>query len=118
MVNNFGSPNACLDRFTELSDNPPQFTGRKKTVAKCTFGIAYNHLRRCSRCWSGRVAYVTEWNDFKRKNEKEWSQVMNLVSFIVQRVVITLTILLGLRVVGVSAFGIFVECAFIELFLI
>lgn len=86
MVNNFGSTNACLDRFTELSSNPPNFTGRKKQVAKCMFGIAYNHLLRCSRSWAGRVAYVTEWNDFKRKNEKEWGQVMQLVSLIIDQV--------------------------------
>ncbi|QRV83849.1 transmembrane protein [Ceratobasidium sp. AG-Ba] len=77
VVNNYGTPQACLDRFTVLSERPPAFTG--EYLRWVIFFIPFNanaHLERCSRAWAGRIAYVSEWRSFKTKNEREWSQVM------------------------------------------
>ncbi|QRW12504.1 hypothetical protein RhiLY_11503 [Ceratobasidium sp. AG-Ba] len=79
VVNNFGTPQACLDRFTVLSEKPPVFTGQFAPWIK--YFIAPNanaHLELCSRAWAGRIAYVSEWRNFKAKNELEWTQILCL----------------------------------------
>ncbi|KAG9085571.1 hypothetical protein FRC07_013344, partial [Ceratobasidium sp. 392] len=84
VVNNYGTPQACLDRFTPLSVNPPTFTGPYKAWASYFIGAGADaHLARCSRAWAGRIAYVTEWRNFKSKNETEWNQVMQLACVLV-----------------------------------
>ncbi|KAG9091609.1 hypothetical protein FRC06_000493 [Ceratobasidium sp. 370] len=84
VVNNFGTTQACLDRFTVLSDKPPAFSGPYASRAKLFIGAdADAHLMRCSRAWAGRTAYVTEWRNFKSKNEREWTQVMYLACVLI-----------------------------------
>lgn len=80
LVNNYGTVDACLDRFTALADSPPVFTNNSALLANLmfSFGPQY-HLMRCSRAWSGRIAYVTEWHYFKSKNEHEWKRLVELV---------------------------------------
>lgn len=58
VINNFASQDACLDRFITLSDSPVKFTGVNALLVLCTFGVANKHLARCSRAWSGRIAYT------------------------------------------------------------
>ncbi|KAG8683698.1 hypothetical protein FRC08_014127, partial [Ceratobasidium sp. 394] len=84
VVNNFGTTGACLDRFTVLSEKPPVFRGTYASCAMYFVGAGVDgHLARCSRAWAGRIAYVTEWRNFKSKNELEWSQVMYLACVLV-----------------------------------
>ncbi|KAG8680250.1 hypothetical protein FRC08_016435 [Ceratobasidium sp. 394] len=84
VVNNFGTPGACLDRFTVLSEKAPMFSGSYASRARFFFGAGADaHLMRCSRAWAGRIAYVTEWRNFKTKNELEWTQVMCLACVLV-----------------------------------
>ncbi|KAG9094980.1 hypothetical protein FS749_011366 [Ceratobasidium sp. UAMH 11750] len=84
VVNNFGSIGACLDRFTVLSDKPPVFNGPYAFRAMFFVGAGADaQLTRCSRAWVGRIAYVTEWRNFKSKNEFEWTQVMYLACALV-----------------------------------
>ncbi|KAG9126067.1 hypothetical protein FRC07_005045 [Ceratobasidium sp. 392] len=79
VVNSFGTTGACLDRFTGLPENPPVFHGPCAFWARLFVGTGADaHLTRCSRVWAGRVAYVTEWRNFKSKNELEWNQIMYL----------------------------------------
>ncbi|KAG8791672.1 hypothetical protein FRC12_008462 [Ceratobasidium sp. 428] len=82
-VNSFGGSDACLDRFTVLGEKPEAFSGANQACARLTFGVADAHLARCRRTWAGRIAYVTEWRNFKAKNEKEWAQVTQLASILV-----------------------------------
>ncbi|KAG9091792.1 hypothetical protein FS749_016243 [Ceratobasidium sp. UAMH 11750] len=84
VVNNFGSIGACLDRFTVLSDKPPAFNGPFAFRARFFVGAGADaQLARCSRAWAGRIAYVTEWRNFKSKNELEWTRVMYLACVLV-----------------------------------
>lgn len=84
VVNNYGTPQACLDRFTILSEQPPAFTGPYANYTKYFIGADANaHLERCSRAWAGRIAYVSEWRNFKAKNELEWSQIMWLACVLI-----------------------------------
>ncbi|KAG9087394.1 hypothetical protein FRC06_002567 [Ceratobasidium sp. 370] len=79
VVNNFGMTGACLDRFSALSEQEPAFSGQYASWARLFIGAGPNtHLARCSRAWAGRIAYVTEWRNFKSKNELEWTQAMYL----------------------------------------
>ncbi|KAG8735033.1 hypothetical protein FRC10_011073 [Ceratobasidium sp. 414] len=82
-VNNFGGPDACLDRFVVLSEQPESFAGSNLALARLTFGSADTHHARCRRTWAGRTAYVTEWRNFKAKNEKEWAQITQLACVLV-----------------------------------
>ncbi|KAG9085615.1 hypothetical protein FS749_004287 [Ceratobasidium sp. UAMH 11750] len=82
-VNNYGGSDACLDRFVVLSEKPESFAGGNLALARLTFGAADTHLARCRRTWAGRIAYVTEWRNFKAKNEKEWTQITQLASVLV-----------------------------------
>jgi hypothetical protein len=83
-VNNFGSNEACLDRFTVLSEKPLSFSGPYASRARFFVGAgADTHLSRCSRAWAGRIAYVTEWRNFKSKNELEWAQIMYLACVLI-----------------------------------
>ncbi|KAG9091675.1 hypothetical protein FS749_016359 [Ceratobasidium sp. UAMH 11750] len=82
--NNFGTKGACLDRFTVLSEKPPVFRGTYASCAMYFVGASVDaHLARCSRAWTGRIAYVTKWRNFKSKNELEWTQVMYLACVLV-----------------------------------
>ncbi|KAG8714945.1 hypothetical protein FRC09_017076 [Ceratobasidium sp. 395] len=83
VVNSFGGLDACLDRFVVLTEQSDAFTGQNMTFAKLSFGAADTHLARCRRTWAGRIAYVTEWRNFKAKNEKEWTQVTQLACVLV-----------------------------------
>ncbi|QRV97955.1 hypothetical protein RhiJN_25974 [Ceratobasidium sp. AG-Ba] len=84
VVNNYGTPQACLDRFTVLSDRPPAFTGEYAPWVKYFIPLnASAHLERCSRAWAGRIAYVSEWRSFKAKNEIEWTQAMWLACVLI-----------------------------------
>ncbi|KAG9087541.1 hypothetical protein FRC06_002491 [Ceratobasidium sp. 370] len=78
-VNNYGGLNACLDRFVVLSEKPECFAGKNLALARLTFGAADTHLARCRRAWAGRIAYVTEWRNFKANNEREWAQITQLL---------------------------------------
>ncbi|KAF8602176.1 hypothetical protein BDV93DRAFT_216980 [Ceratobasidium sp. AG-I] len=42
------------------------------------FGIPEAHLKRCSRTWADRIAYTDQWRSFKARNEKEWTQAIQL----------------------------------------
>ncbi|KAG9093261.1 hypothetical protein FRC06_011587 [Ceratobasidium sp. 370] len=84
VVNNFGTTGACLDRFSVLSEQPPVFSGQYASWSRLFIGAGSGaHLARCSRAWAGRIAYVTEWRNFKSKNELEWTQAMYLASVLV-----------------------------------
>ncbi|KAG9091608.1 hypothetical protein FRC06_000492 [Ceratobasidium sp. 370] len=83
-VNNFGTTNSSLDRFTVLSEKPLAFSGSYASWAKLFVGAGADaHLARCSRAWAGRIAYVTEWRNFKSKNELEWTQVMYMACVLI-----------------------------------
>ena len=79
VINRYGTPEARLDRFVSISDNPPQFGGTYASVSRVFLGMPEAHLGRCSRAWADRIAYTDEWRKFKARNEKEWSQVIQLV---------------------------------------
>ncbi|KAG9126065.1 hypothetical protein FRC07_005043 [Ceratobasidium sp. 392] len=84
VVNNFGTPGACLDRFTTLSEKPPAFSGPYKSWSRYFVGAGGDdHLMRCSRAWAGRIAYVAEWRSFKSKNEREWTHVVYLACVLI-----------------------------------
>ncbi|KAG9094979.1 hypothetical protein FS749_011365 [Ceratobasidium sp. UAMH 11750] len=84
VVNNFGTSEACLDRFIVLSEKPSVFSGPYAPWARFLIGTGVDtHVARCSRTWAGRIAYVTEWRNFKSKNELEWTQVMYLACVLV-----------------------------------
>ncbi|KAF8597341.1 hypothetical protein BDV93DRAFT_527451 [Ceratobasidium sp. AG-I] len=79
LVNNYGTSEACLDRFTPMTDCPPTFTNNNILLARLMFGFGpQTHLMRATRAWCGRIAYVSEWRVFKGKNESEWKQVIEL----------------------------------------
>lgn len=82
LVNNYGTSDACLDRFTAMTDSPPAFTNNHILLARLMFNFGpHHHLIRCSRAWCGRIAYVSEWRTFKAKNELEWKGVVDMVSY-------------------------------------
>ncbi|KAG9119404.1 hypothetical protein FRC07_005585 [Ceratobasidium sp. 392] len=86
-VNSYGTTGACLDRFTPLSASPPAFSGPFAGCASLLVGAGADaHLARCSRAWAGRIAYVTEWRNFKAKNELEWVRTMYLACFLIMLV--------------------------------
>ncbi|KAJ1305910.1 hypothetical protein OPQ81_010629 [Rhizoctonia solani] len=78
VINKYGTPEARLDRFISITDNPPAFAGIYSSIARLMFKRPNSHLGRCSRAWADRIAYTDEWRKFKTTNEQEWKQVMNL----------------------------------------
>lgn len=80
VINKYGTPEARLDRFLTITDDPPKFAGRYESLATIMFRTPEAHLRRCSRAWADRIAYTDEWRGFKARNEKEWIMILQLVS--------------------------------------
>ncbi|CCO31754.1 hypothetical protein BN14_05804 [Rhizoctonia solani AG-1 IB] len=78
IINKYGTPDARLDRFISITDNPPTFAGAYATIAKLMLKRPETHLGRCSRAWADRIAYSEEWRKFKATNEQEWKQVIKL----------------------------------------
>ncbi|KAG8731771.1 hypothetical protein FRC11_002398 [Ceratobasidium sp. 423] len=81
VINKYGTPEARLDRFTSITDNPPAFVGIYASVSRLMFKRPRSHLGRCSRAWADRIAYTEEWGKFKATNEREWKQVIALVGY-------------------------------------
>ncbi|KAG9080039.1 hypothetical protein FRC06_007140 [Ceratobasidium sp. 370] len=80
VINKYGTPEARLDRFISVLDNPPRFKGVYETMNRFMFETAGAHLDRCARAWADRIAYTQEWRKFKARNEQEWQQVIQLAS--------------------------------------
>ncbi|KAL5638208.1 hypothetical protein ACGC1H_005046 [Rhizoctonia solani] len=83
VINKYGTPEARMDRFISITDNPPDFAGTYASVAKLMFKRPHAHLGRCSRAWADRIAYTEEWRKFKTTNEREWKQIMALACILV-----------------------------------
>ncbi|KAG9092540.1 hypothetical protein FS749_015652 [Ceratobasidium sp. UAMH 11750] len=83
VINKYGTPEARLDRFISVLDNPPQFKGGYETMNRFMFETPRAHLDRCARAWADRIAYTQEWRKFKARNEQEWQQVVLLASVLV-----------------------------------
>jgi hypothetical protein len=80
LINQYGTPEARLDRFISLLNNPQTFGDVYSLLARLMLGIPETHLRRCCKTWTDRVVYTEEWKKFKAKNEEEWSLATNMVS--------------------------------------
>ncbi|CAE6454070.1 unnamed protein product [Rhizoctonia solani] len=78
VINKYGTPEARLDRFISITDNPPAFAGTYASIERLMFKRPHSHLGRCSRAWADRIAYTEEWRKFKATNEQEWKQVIGL----------------------------------------
>ncbi|CUA74533.1 hypothetical protein RSOLAG22IIIB_05593 [Rhizoctonia solani] len=83
VINKYGTPEARMDRFISITDNPPAFAGAYAFIAKLMFKRPHAHLGRCSRTWADRIAYTEEWRKFKATNEREWKQVAALACVLV-----------------------------------
>ncbi|CAE6425775.1 unnamed protein product [Rhizoctonia solani] len=83
VINKFGTPEARLDRFISITDNPPAFAGTYASITRLMFNRPHSHLGRCSRAWADRIAYTEEWRKFKATNEQEWKQVIALSCILV-----------------------------------
>ncbi|CAE6490340.1 unnamed protein product [Rhizoctonia solani] len=78
VINKYGTPEARLDRFISITENPPAFAGAYAPIARLMFKCPHAHLGRCSKAWADRIAYTEEWRKFKSTNEQEWKRTIAL----------------------------------------